>query len=607
MRVRYRHPTIRRATVAFAAISLFGLAASRAQTSPDKPEPKPPLANGNEVAVQDDTVDLHVVNMPLAEVLRMLSLRGKRNIVASPGVTGTVTADLYHVAFNDALSAILIPNGAGYRVQGDFIYVYTQDELAAKAKNEVPETRVFTLNYISAEDAKQYIEPVVGDKYKKSISTSPAPSTGLESTATDAGGLSHAAQDFVIITAPRPVLDRVGKLLAQLDVRPKQVLVEATILRADLDDSNSLGVDFTVVGGVDLQNLNATSNAVKDLSLGQLPSDRLQKLNAIGQTDFTGGVPDGGLTVGIIKDRVAMFIRALEEVTDTSVIANPKVLTLNRQKGQVIVGRRDGYITTTITETQAMQTVQFLETGTQLVFRPFIGDDGFIRVELYPKDSVGFISAQGLPSEQTTEVTTNVIIRDGETILIGGLFREVTTDRRSQVPGFGGLPIIGNLFRSRGDTTTREEVIILLTIKVVKDHDGYAKASKDAMDYARRVRVGIRHGLMWTGRERLAQFNYGHAIKAAEAGHHAIARWYNYLALQNLPRYEPALELQRRLTNKSQWDDEGAPTRWFIYDLIAKDRGYQTPRYNNPGPLSPHVPNASPEPPGDDATDKPGH
>lgn len=202
----------------------------------------------------------------------------------------------------------------------------------------------------------------------------------------------------------------------------------------------------------------------------------------------------------------------MEEVTDTTVLANPKILALNKQKGQVIVGRRDGFMTTTVTETQAIQTVEFLETGTQLVFRPFIGDDDFVRVELHPEDSVGFVNAQGLPSEQTTEVTTNVIVRNGETILIGGLFREVTTDARSQIPWLGNLPGIGALFRSNSDSTSREEVIILLTIHIVKDREAYAAASREQYEDIERMRVGIRQGLMWHGRERVAQAQYRKAL-----------------------------------------------------------------------------------------------
>jgi type IV pilus assembly protein PilQ len=290
---------------------------------------------------------------------------------------------------------------------------------------------------------------------------------------------------------------------------------------------------------------------------------------------------------------VAMFIRALEEVTDTVVVANPKVLTLNKQKGQVIVGRRDGYLTTTVTETQAVQTVEFLETGTTLIFRPFVGDDGFVRVELHPKDSVGFVSAQGLPSEQTTEVTTNVIIRDGETILIGGLFREVTTDVQSQVPGLGSIPWLGVLFKSKNEESSREEVIILLTLHVVKDQSHYAAASEELFQDVERMRVGQRQGLMWTGRERLAQHHYRKAIDAMNAGDTKSALWHADLAIYCIPRMLPAIELREKITGKRAWDEDGTGGRSFLYRLIAQEKGYPPEMFGRPEP--PALPKPEPK------------
>jgi type IV pilus assembly protein PilQ len=267
-------------------------------------------------------------------------------------------------------------------------------------------------------------------------------------------------------------------------------------------------------------------------------------------------------------------------------VANPKVLTLNKQKGQVIVGRRDGYLTTTVTETQAIQQVEFLETGTRLVFRPFVGDDGFIRVELHPEDSVGFVNAQGLPSEQTTEVTTNIIVRDGETILIGGLFREVTTDARNQVPGLGSIWGLGQLFRSTSESTSREEVIILLTIQVVKDHDAYVADSLEQLHNVERIRVGVRQGLMWHGRTRLAQRHYRKALDYYSAGETEQALWHTDLALHNNARMIAALDLKERILGQRAWDEDGTGGRSFIYRLIAGDGGATPVPFGRPSLLS---------------------
>ena len=528
------------------------------------------------------TIELHASERPLSEVLQLLALLGKCNIIASPAVNGTVTASLYDVELEEALDCILKANNAGFIKQGKFIYVYTLKELA-DILQEAPVGRVFYLNYITAAEAKTVITPLLSDVGQAAVS--PEPEDGIGSSADNGGGQSWAGVDYIFVLDRPAVLENIDAVLTRIDVRPRQVLMEATILRASLTDDNALGIDFSLVGGVDLELLGSTSNGITDLTLGQLPPERLELFNSNITTSFTGDVPPGGVTIGVIKDHVAVFLRALEQVTDTSVIANPKILTLNKQKGQVIVGRRDGYLTTTFTDTVATQTIEFLETGTQLIFRPFIGDDGFIRVELHPEDSTGGVDSAGLPFEHTTEVTTNVVVRDGHTILIGGLFREVTTDTRSQVPILGDVPGLGTLFQSRQDSTQREEVIILLTVHVVKDDTAYADASVRAMENIERMRVGLRAGLMWHGRERLAQRHYRRALEHVGAGQQDKALWDLNMALHNYPRFMRAIELKESLLEQREWEEDGVATRAFIHRLIAAEAGSLSLPYGCP-PMS---------------------
>ena len=529
------------------------------------------------------TVEIHFSGVDLGEALQLISLQGRLNIVTTPAVTGSVTASIYDSTLEQALRVILTANGAGYRVIDDIIYVYTNAELAElELAENPPVSRVYRLSYLAAADARTYVEPMPSEG--ETVANSPAPMSGLASSADEGGGDAMAFQDFLVVIARPDTHERVESVLKELDIRPKQVLVEATILRAQLDSDNSMGIDFSIVGGVDLELLGATSNGLLDLNLGQLPTDRFERFNAGVSSDFRGSVPTGGLSIGIIKDQVGVFLRALETITDITVLANPKLLALNKQRAQVIVGRRDGYITTTVTQTQAIQSVEFLETGTQLIFRPFIGEDGWIRVELHPEDSVGFVNAQGLPSEQTTEVTTNVLIRDGHTILIGGLFREVSTDARSQIPVLGDLPGVGQLFRSNADSTGREEVIILLTIHIIKDHDSYANASLEQGERIERLRVGLRQGMMWHGRERLAQSHYHKAIEHFAKGRTDDALWHTTMATHNNPRMIAAIELRERITGAREWDEAGSAVQDFVYDLILRERGAIRPRFGRPGP-----------------------
>ena len=159
-----------------------------------------------------------------------------------------------------------------------------------------------------------------------------------------------------------------------------------------------------------------------------------------------------------------------------------------------------------------MQTVEYLDTGTRLIFRPYVGDDGYVRMEIHPEDSTGGLTSANLPYKVTTEVTSNVMVKDGHTIVIGGLFRESTNTARSQIPVLGNIPLAGYLFRQQQDITVRQEIIILLTPHIVKDDSAYSEESQKVMKDVERIRVGARRGLMPFGRERLAEGDYEQAV-----------------------------------------------------------------------------------------------
>ena len=251
-------------------------------------------------------------------------------------------------------------------------------------------------------------------------------------------------------------------------------------------------------------------------------------------------------------------------------LGNPKVLTLNRQPAKVIVGKRDGYITTEVSQTTATQTVEFLETGTQLSFRPFVMQDGFIRMELNPKDSDGGVTVSGnftLPSETTAEVTTNVLVKDGRTIVIGGLFRERTELNRSQVPGAGNLPLLGNLFRSTSDNNVKEEVIFLITPHIIKEKIDYA-AAEDVMQNINTLTIGLREGMQWHGRERLAASYYQKACEFKDAGQLDEALKNAKMAANISPAFLDAINLRDELSARKVYAADYTSMKNFLRNII---------------------------------------
>ena len=533
-------------------------------------------AGNSQVSVSDaGTVEIHVNEASLAEVLRMLSLQSQKNIVASKDVRGTVTANLYNVTIKEALDAILKSNGYGYREKGNFIYVLSAKELADLEKAErQTTTEVFRLFYTPSADAVNMIKPVLSAEGQVSYSASAK--GGIAASATDAGGQNLATEDVLVIRDYPDNMDRVRKVLKELDRRPQQVLVEATIIAARLNENNALGVDFRILGGVDFAGLAGVGiDKVGDVLSGDVINTGLTDKGVAGAgTGVNQGLPDKGLRVGVFTNNVAVFVKALDDVSDTAVLANPKVLTLNKQKGEVLVGREDGYLTTTVTESATVQTVEFLKTGTRLIFRPYIGDDGYIRMEVHPEDSDGTV-IQGLPSKTTTEVTTNVMVKDGHTIVIGGLFRESSVSNKSQVPGLGNLPVLGLLFRSQQDATVREEIIILLTPHIIKDQAAYAAASEQEMREMDKLRAGVRRGMMPWGRERLAEWWYQNAVTEMNEAkpNTGKALWYLDCATNLNPKFLEAIQMKEQLSGKQVTTVDNSSIRGFVKRQIMAERG----------------------------------
>lgn len=536
-------------------------------------------ARGAVKVEQSGLLDVRFRDVDLIIAMEMLSEQTQDNIVIQSGVTGTVSSILRQVTFIEALEAILASNDLTYERRGNVIYIKLK-ETAAEADLGPQVMHVFRLKYMSASEAERFIQPLMAEG--DSVTRYSDPETGIRPDPQAAGGLSSAAEELLVVVTSVERLENMKLLIVELDVRPRQVLIEATIMRATLTEQNALGIDFNTLGGVDLQILGATVPGVTNIAaLGNVPNRRLNNTNYTIRTDFNDLVPGGGFTFGIIKDHVAAFIRALEQVTDVSVIANPKVLVLNKQRGEIIVGRRDGYLTTTVTQTATVQTVEFLETGTKLVFRPFITAGDMVRLEIHPEDSNGGLTAANLPFQETTEVTTNVLLRDGHTIMIGGLFRERTQVGKSRVPFLSNIPVIGRLFGVDQDQTTREEVIILLTVTILKDIDAEWDTFDDLNEDIERVRVGMRRGLMGTGRSKLAHAHYQWALEHLRAGNIDKADADVRMALHINPRFLDAIHLRERLMGQRTWHAEGSRMRGFVRRLIRSDAGLDPDTMND--------------------------
>lgn len=551
-----------------------------AATGPSKPA-------GSVEITGTDVVNLHVNDEELANVLEMLSIQSERNIVASKNVAARITANLYGVTFYQALDAILHVNGYGYIEKDSFIYVYTLEELRAiEAAQRLTVWKTLPLNYLTAVDAAEFVKPLLSEKGQ--IKTNGKTDVYAVGSSGPTGKDDYAGMAQIVVFDYEENVAEIEKLVKQMDSRPAQILIEATILQTALTESNAFGVDFSLIGDMDFLDFakpgplkvvdGLIAGAGETISGGKvsLPGDG----NGKGIQSTAGNTAGAGtFKIGVTTKDFAVFIKMLDEVSDTTILSNPKVFTLNRMPARVLVGRKVGYLNTTSTDTTTTQTVQFLDTGTQLNVRPFVTNDGLIRMELKPQVSEAVIrdtqdstgASVTIPDEITNELTTNVMVRDGQTIVLGGLFRESTQSSRRQVPWLGDIPIIGNAFKGKEDTTQRNEIIFLITPSIVNDAL-MADVGNKGKDWTEKVRTGSREGVLWWSRDRMSSKLNVEAERLAAEGNTEKALWKVNQSMRMNPNQPEAVLLREKISGKSS----ALPSRSVLDSIMSKETQKRT-------------------------------
>jgi type IV pilus assembly protein PilQ len=480
-------------TTTFLAAALLAAHATSQDAAP-APSPQAPAAAPRPAVVptvaapnpagNGEPITLAVQQVPLGQVLEMISVKQQVNIVAGVDTTVPVTANFYDATLEQALDWVVQPLGFAWSFDGKVYQIMpaaTYDLIQRPLVHHV-----FHPNYVSVQELQKFLTQFLSPQGRM-VAGDPS-EVGIPSGADDAGGMTSTQAETLIVIDNQQAVDSMIAMVRELDQRPRQVLVEATILEVKLDETNKFGVDFNIIDGEQFEDFNILGDpqhVYNTTTAGVTPPGT----STAGQSGFTDS--GDGLRIGYVGSNVAVFLEALQTVADTNVLANTKVLALNKQRGELIIGGRLGYFGgTTVSDGISQQTVEFLEVGTQLRFRPFIGNDGFVRLEIHPQRSSGVVDpTTGLPTEQTSEVTTNIMVRDGETVMIGGLIETKDVNETSRVPILGYLPGVGWLFSKEKTSTVRSEIIVMLTPHIMEDGD---TSKADAGEYADASRAGTR-------------------------------------------------------------------------------------------------------------------
>ena len=538
----------------FVVVVMAAIAVGSAEQGPTETHESVYAANvdagSNEVETSLDETIRSITfkkDMRIRDALRFLAAKYEKNIVPSPKVEGQLAfTSLYDVTFEEAMDAIL-GGKFEYEQKGNLIEVFPTGDVSRM------KYAVFALDYITAAEAKKLIAPVLSSKGIVGSTTAAQTGvpTGQSISAQTGGGDTMSLKDTIVVYDYAENIKKAKEVIAAVDVRPKQVLVEATILSAKLTENTQFGIDLSSIAGASITVASS------------------EGITMSGFTDSVTG--SSGLTAAFGIDDITGFIRALESITDVTILANPKILAVNKQLGQVYIGNKLGYregdVETTGGGVQEGK-VKFLDTGTKLSFRPYIGDDGYVRMDIHSKDSSGTVPS-GIPQETSAELVTNIMVKNGQTIVIGGLFRDKITNAKTQVPLLGDLPIIGAAFRGTADQVVRDEVIVLLTPHIIEE-PSEVQGEARAEDISRK-RFGAEDQLQWFGRTRLAEDRYAKAAKYYIEGDSEAALNELKTVLELYPAYLEAIRLKERIIGETDPDAAAKMERVMLEDVERED------------------------------------
>lgn len=513
-----------------------------------------PVMKAQPSSAGSDRYSLQIQGEDIKQVLEMLGQLAGMNILVGKDVTGTVTANLKDVTVEQALNAILRSMGFTFQRENDFLFVMTRKEADSRQKvSQKLITKVYRPHYISVKDLQALVTPLITEKIGKIAMTSPA-EVGIALNAETAGGDQISQRDALLVVDYPTVITQIDGVLKEMDVPPRQVAIDVEILSVRLTDDMAFGVNFAI--------LNANSKQLVSTGNGQV-------LNT--SSGFPGGASDSivpamgrfianaaGLKYGFLQGDISGFIEAIEKLSDTNLIASPHLRVLNKQRAELIIGEKLGFKTITFQNNQAIEDIKFIDVGTKLVLRPFIAPDGLVRLEIHPERSSGDIDENGVPQTKTTEVTTNVMVRNGSTIVIGGLIDEEIIESNDRVPLLGAIPLVGKAFGNKREKIVRNELIVLITPRIVREPEDAAAGEAAHFENTRRQEY-VRDHLEPIGRGNLARMEFRLAERYFEEGELERARRHVRRSLRQNKNYLPALRLL------DQIDDalERRKPRWF--------------------------------------------
>jgi type IV pilus assembly protein PilQ len=440
-----------------------------------------------------EKLSLNFQNIEVRALLQVIADFTNFNVVTSDTVTGSVTLRLKDVPWDQALDIILQSKGLGVRKSGNVLWIAPKDELAAKEKLELESrkqitdlepvrTQSFQLNYTKAEEVAKGISGQGGQggaNAQASRILSPRGSV-----------ISESRTNQLFVTDIPSKLEEVQALIAKIDIAVRQVMIEARIVEAADTFGRALGVKL---GALDLNSANpgygvGGGNTRVSLPTGNylgvgeqtnqaaitagsyIPNTQFVSLPANTSGSSFGGATAASFALSLFSASAQKFLNlelsALEADGKGKIISSPRVITADQIKALIEQGTELPYQVAT---SSGATSIQFRKANLKLEVTPQITPEGNVILDVdVNKDSVGQPTAAGFAID-TKHVKTQVLVENGGTVVIGGIFTQNERDDVNKVPLLGDVPVIGYLFKNTTRQSTKTELLVFLTPKIITD------------------------------------------------------------------------------------------------------------------------------------------
>ena len=451
---------------------------------------------------QSGNITLDFKDADIRNVLKVIAYKAGVNIVANPEVAGTVSMQLVDVPWQKALDIILKTYGLAHETQGNIVMVAPIETMTQQKQKESElaqiqpvQMEVFTLKYLEAQDAKKALEPQLSSRGKIAIMEMTGQG-GWEFGGIQTGKRTRKASEEImgrsktlIVTDIPPVLERIKEILKTIDSLPQQILIETKIIEVNHDKLRDIGFDFGTGSG------GAESTTITQVPVAKYLGDPTETVGGHlleSQVSPSGFSPKATAISGILPynagieaiykkltgTQFEVIMHALEEDVKANILSAPHIIAMNNQEASILVGTKYPILKSDISSQSAGQVITstldyYQDIGIQLNVVPQISGDDYINMIVHPAvtSTSDYVGTNRYPIIQAREAETRVVIKDGETIVIGGLTKDIISKSETGIPFLRSIPGIGKFFQRNNTDTEKVDLMIFITARIIKEAD----------------------------------------------------------------------------------------------------------------------------------------